>query len=124
MCHLVLDSTYKECHGLSPSDKESAYNAGDMVQEDHVGWEDPLEKEWLPTPAFFLGGSHGQRSPAGYSPWGLKESNMTEVTEPAHMRDVIGYFSFAACLISLCRTLSRCIHDVADGIISFILMAE
>ena len=26
------------------SGKESACNAGDMVQEDHVGWEDPLEK--------------------------------------------------------------------------------
>ena len=24
------------------------------------------------------GGSHGQRSLAGYSPWGLKESDMTE----------------------------------------------
>ena len=28
---------------------------------------------------------HGQRSLAGYSPWGRKESDMTEVTEQAHM---------------------------------------
>ena len=27
---------------------------------------------------------HGQRSLAGYSPWGGKESGMTEVTEQAH----------------------------------------
>ena len=27
---------------------------------------------------------HGQRSLAGYSPWGGKESDMTEVTEQAH----------------------------------------
>ena len=31
------------------------------------GWVDPLEKEWLPTPVFLLGESHGQRSLAGYS---------------------------------------------------------
>ena len=29
--------------------KESAWNAGDQVQ--YLGQEDPLEKEWLPTPA-------------------------------------------------------------------------
>ena len=32
------------------------------------------------TPAFLPGESHGQRSLAGYSSWGCKESNMTEVT--------------------------------------------
>ena len=42
------------------------------------GWVDPLEKEWLPTPVFLLGESHGQRSLAGYSPWGCKESDKTE----------------------------------------------
>ena len=28
--------------------------------------------EWLPSPVFFPGESHGQRSLAGYSPWGRK----------------------------------------------------
>ena len=37
-----------------------------------LGQEDPLEKEMLPTPAFLSGKSHGQRSLAGYSPWGLR----------------------------------------------------
>ena len=37
-----------------------------------LGQEDPLEKERLPTPAFLSGKSHGQRSLAGYSPWGLR----------------------------------------------------
>ena len=27
-----------------------------------LGWEDPLEKEWLPTPGFLPGKSHGRRS--------------------------------------------------------------
>ena len=32
----------------------------------------------LPTPVFLLGEFHGQRSLAGYSPWGHKESDMTQ----------------------------------------------
>ena len=43
-----------------------------------LGQEDPLEKEWQPTPVFLPGKSHGPRSLAGYSPWGHKESDMTE----------------------------------------------
>ena len=31
-----------------------------------------------PTPVLLPGKSHGWRSPAGYSPWGQKESDMTE----------------------------------------------
>ena len=43
-----------------------------------LGWEDPLEKEVAITPVFLPGESHGQRSLVGYSPWGRKESDMTE----------------------------------------------
>ena len=39
-----------------------------------------LEKKWQPTPVFLPGISHGQRSLAGCSPWGRKESDMTEHT--------------------------------------------
>ena len=38
--------------------------------------DDPLKKE--PTPVFLPGESHGQKSLAGYSPWGHKESVRTE----------------------------------------------
>ena len=38
----------------------------------------PWRREWQPTPVFFVGEFHGQRSLAGYSPWGCKESDMTE----------------------------------------------
>ena len=38
----------------------------------------PWRREWLPTPVFLPGESHGQRSLAGCSPWGPKESDMTE----------------------------------------------
>ena len=30
----------------------------------------PCRREWLPTPVFLPGKSHGQRSLVGYSPWG------------------------------------------------------
>ena len=52
--------------------KESTYNA-----ETWVG-KIPWRREWLPTPAFLPGEFHGQRILVGYSPWGHKESDMTE----------------------------------------------
>ena len=38
-----------------------------------LGWEDPLEKERLPTPVLWPGEFHEL-----YSPWGRKESDTTE----------------------------------------------
>ena len=35
-------------------------------------------REWQPTPVFWPGEFHGQRSLVGYSPWGHKESDTTE----------------------------------------------
>ena len=43
-----------------------------------LGWEDPLEKEMQSTPVLLPGKSHGWRCLVGYSPWGLKELDMTE----------------------------------------------
>ena len=42
-----------------------------------LGQEDPLEKERQPTLVFLPGKFHGQRSLVGYSPWDLKELDMT-----------------------------------------------
>ena len=38
----------------------------------------PWRREWRPTPVFLPGESHGQRCLVGYSPWGPKESDITE----------------------------------------------
>ena len=38
----------------------------------------PSRRKWQPTPVFLPGEFHGQRSLADYSPWGRKESDMTE----------------------------------------------
>ena len=43
-----------------------------------LGWEDPWRRAWQPTPVFLPGECHRQRSLAGYSPWGQKESDTTE----------------------------------------------
>ena len=37
----------------------------------------PWRRKWQPTPVFLPGKSHGQRSLAGYSPGGTKESDVT-----------------------------------------------
>ena len=57
--------------------KESAYNAGDLCLNPGSGRTlggghgNPLQCSCLENPL-------GQRSLVGYSPWGLKESDMTE----------------------------------------------
>ena len=51
--------------------QESACNVGDPGSI-------PRRRKWQSTPVFFSEESHGQRSLAGYSPWGHKESNTTE----------------------------------------------
>ena len=43
-----------------------------------LGWEG--RRAWQPTPVFFPGESHGQRSLAGYNPKYCQESEMTEMT--------------------------------------------
>ena len=38
----------------------------------------PWRREWQPTPTVLPGKFHGQRSPVGCDPWGLKQLDMTE----------------------------------------------
>ena len=41
----------------------------------------PWRRAWQPTPVLLSRESHRQRSLVGYSPWGRKESDMTEKTQ-------------------------------------------
>ena len=43
----------------------------------------PWRRAWQLTPVFLPEESHGQRSLAGYSPWGCTESDTTEVAQHA-----------------------------------------
>ena len=60
---LYLKSRYKKC----------IKNLND--EYDTFFWR----RKWQPTPVCLPGKSHGWSSLAGYSPWGLKESEMTEL---------------------------------------------
>ena len=62
-------------------------NTGDIRDRKHkrhgfVPWVRKItwRRAWQPTPVFLPGESHGQRSLAGYCPWGRKESNTIEAT--------------------------------------------
>ena len=46
----------------------------------------PWRRAWQPTPVFLPGESHGQRSLAGYSPQGRRESDMRECLTHTHTR--------------------------------------
>ena len=43
-----------------------------------LGWEDPLEEGMGTHSSILAWKIHGERSLAGYSPWGRKESGATE----------------------------------------------
>ena len=62
-----------------PSNKESACNAGDAAliprSERSPG---ALEEGMAIHSSILAGESYGQRSLAGYSPWGCRESDTTE----------------------------------------------
>ena len=49
-----------------------------------LGWEDALEKGKATQSSILPGELHGQRSLAGYSPWGHKESDTTERLTCSH----------------------------------------
>ena len=70
-------SVYKIIYMCGSDNKESTCNAGDwgsipgLGRSPGEGHGDPLQYSGLENP-------HGQRSLMGYSPWGHKESGITE----------------------------------------------
>ena len=59
----------------------------------------PWRRKWQPTSVFLPGKSHGQRSLVGYSPWGCKESDITERLSLHTHRDWQNYKTVALMLI-------------------------
>ena len=55
-------------------------NSGDTRDANFDPWvgKTPGEGKWQSTPVFLPGKFQGQRSLAGYSPWGCEETDMTE----------------------------------------------
>ena len=61
--------------------KNPLVNAGDVRDLGSIpGSGRSSKRERQPNPVFLPGESHGQRSLAGYNPWGHKELDMTEAT--------------------------------------------
>ena len=63
-------------HGIQPKDQTqvSRIAADSLPSMFHPSVEKiPWRRKWQPTPGFLSGEFHGQRSLAGYSPWGCKE---------------------------------------------------
>ena len=58
----------------------------------------PCSRKRQPTPVFLPGESHGQRSLAGYNPWGCKKLDMTEYSL-THLRNPIHVASFWWCFL-------------------------
>ena len=62
--------------------KTTSFNSSDFFL---TLWGSSWRREGQPTPVFLPGESHGQKSLAGYSPWGHKESDTTEgLTHTTH----------------------------------------
>ena len=66
--------------------------------------EDPQRRKWQPTAVFLPGESHGQRNVVGCSPWGCKESDITEQLSKHSSRQK-RLLSPALQLYSLCLTV-------------------
>ena len=47
----------------------------------------PWRREWLLSPVLLPEESHGERSLAGYNPWGRKEPDMTQRTKHMSTRE-------------------------------------
>ena len=61
--------------------KNPPANTGNIRDMGSITWVGKIlwRRAWQPTPIFLPGESYGQRSLAGYSPWGHKESDTTEI---------------------------------------------
>ena len=76
--HLVED-LHSPRASLVAQTVESACNAGDLGLIPGLG-KSPGGRHGNPLQYSCLENAHGQRSLVGYSPWGHKESDMTEAT--------------------------------------------
>ena len=95
MCQLQIGTCQEHCQRLNnkgichllpwrfdfpggSDGKASAYNLGDPGLIPGSGMI-PWRRKWQPTPILLPGKSCGRRSLVGYSPWGPKESDTTEL---------------------------------------------
>ena len=83
-------------------------NAGDAVRS--LGQEIPWQRKWQPIPVSLPEKSHEQRSLAGYSPWGGKESDTTESSALSCAYVSFPKFTNIIRLLCLSFSISVCTH--------------
>ena len=68
----------------------------------------PWRRSWLAALVFLPGESHGQRSMAGYSPWGHKELDMTEqLSTHKYINNSLCY-TVGLCCLSILSVYANC----------------
>jgi len=72
-------------------------------------------RKWQPTPVFLPGESHGQRSLAGCSPWGHRESDTTE--RLTHTYTKTGGPERQACTSMSCLHSTHTSHSVTHALL-------
>ena len=75
----------------------------------------PWRREWLPTPVFLPEKSHGQRSLVGCSPWGHKESDMTE-QQSTHTHTQLLLLLSRFSPVRLCATPQTAAHQAPPSL--------
>jgi len=78
LCLLLCSRPFSKNTSWSPPHSFQCLPSSDYLH----GWR----RAWHPTPVSLPRESHGQRSLAGYSPWGCKEVDTTERLSTAHIR--------------------------------------
>ena len=71
--------------------KNLPVNAGDIRDVGSIPWvgKIPWRRSWQPTPVFFPGEFHGQRSLVGYSPWITKNwTQLSNFQDRNHVNEV------------------------------------
>ena len=98
-----------------------AGDSRDVVQSQ--GLEDPLRRAWIPTPVFLPGKLYGQKSLAGYSPWGCKVLDTTErlsthfILKCGSTKNVVHIFS--NCILFIFSQELHCTHPYISLFILF-----
>ena len=64
------------------------------TQVGSLGWEDPLEKEWLSAPVFLPAEFPGERNLMGYTPWGHKDLDTTKWEKDGETVETVSDFNF------------------------------
>ena len=80
---LYLDQASRVAGSVVKNPSASTGDGGDPGSISFL--EDPLEKEIATAQVFLPGQFHGQRSLAGYSPWGSQRTGHDRATERTHI---------------------------------------